>query len=96
MRRGDLSDRCVFLHLPPILPRERRQEDEFWTAFQKDQPRMLGGLLDAVAGGLRELPTVQVNELPRMADFAAFAEGVGRCAGLDGGDGAGGLQREPP
>ena len=76
--RSDLNDRSLFLHLPPIAPANRRREDRFWQSFRQDYPRILGGLLDAVAGGLRELPSVNPAELPRMADFAVFAEAVGR------------------
>jgi hypothetical protein len=85
VQRGDLSDRTVFLNLPPIAPGQRRREDQFWSAFYLDRPRILGGLLDAVAGGLRELPSVKLAELPRMADFATFAEAVGRAVGWDAG-----------
>ena len=79
--RGDLADRSVFLHLPPIATTKRRCEIEFWAAFQQDYPRILGGLFDAVAGGMREMPSVRLTALPRMADFAAFAEAVGRSLG---------------
>jgi len=34
---------------------------------------------------LRELPSVELTELPRMADFAAFAEAVGRKLGWPAG-----------
>jgi hypothetical protein len=85
VQRGDLSDRTVFLNLAPIPPGQRRREDEFWNAFYGDRPRILGGLLDAVAGGLRELATVKLAELPRMADFAAFGEAVGRAVGWTNG-----------
>ncbi len=81
VRKGDLADRSVFLHLPPIIRRGRREEDGFWRAFRELQPRILGGLLDAVVGGLRELPSVKLAELPRMADFARFGEAVGRGLG---------------
>jgi hypothetical protein len=81
VRRDDLADRCIFLHLPPILAAGRRPEAEFWRLFQADFPRIFGGLLDAVVGGLRELPSVQPAELPRMADFARFGEAVGRGLG---------------
>jgi hypothetical protein len=77
IQRGDLSDRSVYLDLPPIDPASRRREDEFWPAFHNDQPRILGGLLDAVVGGLQKLPSIRLAELPRMADFAAFGEAVG-------------------
>ncbi len=78
VRRSDLSDRCVTLNLSPIDDHNRRREDEFWPAFHQDQPKILGGLLDAIAGGLRELPSIKLAKLPRMADFAAFGEAVGR------------------
>ena len=45
------------------------------------QPRILGGLLDVVTGAFRELPSVQIADLPRMADFARFGEAVGRALG---------------
>jgi hypothetical protein len=85
VRRGDLSDRCVFLNLPELPPDQRRREVELWHAFSQDLPRILGGLLDAIASGLRELPSVKLAELPRMADFAAFAEAVGRGLGWEAG-----------
>jgi hypothetical protein len=81
VRRGDLADRSIFLDLPPIPPSRRRREDEFWLAFHRDYPRILGGLLDAVAGAMHALPSLRLAELPRMADFAAFAEAVGRALG---------------
>jgi hypothetical protein len=81
VRRGDLIDRCVVLHMPHIAPTRRRAEDEFWSSFQTDYPRIMGGVLDAVVGGLRELPSVTLPELPRMADFAKWGEAVGRGLG---------------
>ena len=38
-------------------------------------------MLDAIAGGLRELPSVDLKELPRMADFAEWGEAIGRSLG---------------
>ena len=81
VRRGDLADRAVFLHLPAIIDSKRREEVEFWGTFRELRPKILGGLLDAVAGALRELPSVQLAKLPRMADFARFGEAVGRGLG---------------
>jgi hypothetical protein len=81
VRRGDLIDRSVFIHQPVIEPESRRAEREFWKAFRADYPRILGGVLDAVVGGLRELPSVQLPELPRMADYAEWGEAVGRGLG---------------
>ena len=81
VRKGDLADRAVFLRLPSIMSGRRREEGEFWAAFRELQPRILGGLLDVVVGAFRELPSVRLSSLPRMADFARFGEAVGRGLG---------------
>jgi hypothetical protein len=80
--RGDLRDRCVFLHPPSISDQRRRGEAEFWRAFHADYPLILGGVLDLIAGGLRELPSVRLSALPRMADYAIWGEAVARGAGM--------------
>ena len=38
-------------------------------------------MLDAIAGGLRERPSVKLAELPRMADYAVWGEAVARGLG---------------
>jgi hypothetical protein len=81
VRRGDLTDRTVFLHLPAITPTRRRDEAEFWDSFHTDYPRILGGVLDAVVGGLRVLPSVVLADRPRMAGYAKWGEAVGRGLG---------------
>ena len=71
--RPDLADRALFLTLPPILETRRRPEQELWREFELARPRLLGALLDAVSHGLRVLPDVHLQRLPRMADFAHWA-----------------------
>jgi hypothetical protein len=71
--RPDLADRAMFLTLEPIPEARRRSEQELWTAFEKERPRILGVLLDAVVWGLHLLPQTQLDRLPRMADFALWA-----------------------
>jgi hypothetical protein len=81
VRRGDLTDRTVFLQLPPISSTARRDEEEFWSAFHADYPRILGGVLDVIVGGLRMLPSVSLSNRPRMADYAKWGEAIGRGLG---------------
>jgi hypothetical protein len=69
--RPDLADRAVVLSLAPI--KQRRQEIEFWEAFEKERACVLGALLDAVAHGLREFENTRLQRLPRMADFVVWA-----------------------
>src|SRR5947208_8509086 len=71
--RSDLADRALFLTLPPITNRRRRSERQLWRAFELARPRLLGSLLDAAAHGLRNLPGIHLEQLPRMADFALWA-----------------------
>ena len=71
--RPDLADRAVFLTLEAIPEEHRRPEQELWTKFDAEAPRILGVLLDAVAKGLAKLPSTRLEKLPRMADFALWA-----------------------
>ena len=71
--RPDLADRGLFVTLRPILEAQRRPEQELWGKFELARPRLLGALLDAVSHGLRALPQVDLDRLPRMADFAIWA-----------------------
>ncbi len=54
--RGDLQERSLQVVLNPILPEERRQEQDFWEDFEEARPRIFGALLDAVSCALRNSP----------------------------------------
>jgi hypothetical protein len=71
--RPDLGDRAIFVTLPPTAEHDRRPERPFWQNFETTRPRILGSLLDAVAHGLRNLPNLSLEQLPRIADFALWA-----------------------
>jgi hypothetical protein len=69
---SDLIDRSIFVTLPPIAEEQRKEEEKFWARFDEARPRLLGALLDAVVYGLKNLPNVKLERLPRMADFAKW------------------------
>ena len=71
--RADLADRAIVLALAPIADANRRPEAELWPEFEIARPRMLGVLLDGVVHGLRANRQVDLEQLPRMADFALWA-----------------------
>ena len=71
--RPDLADRAVFLNLRPIDEMDRKSENELWAEFDVNRPAILGALLDAMAHGLRTLPSVILERAPRMADFAKWS-----------------------
>lgn len=82
--RGDLGDRILFADLDPIPAYRRRSEADLDAAFEAARPKILGALLDVLAGVLQELPRVRLAELPRMADFgrvlAAMDSAIGTKA----------------
>jgi energy-coupling factor transporter ATP-binding protein EcfA2 len=77
--REDLSERCLYLKLFEMLDEKRRSQEEVWARFEKMRPRVLGILYSAVAHGLRSLPSTPLDDLPRMADFARWAQSCERA-----------------
>jgi hypothetical protein len=71
--RPDLADRSIFLTLPPVADARRQSERELWRQFELAHPRILGAFIDLVVHGLRTLPGIGLDRLPRMADFALWA-----------------------
>ena len=73
--RADLLDRCITIMLQAIPSATRRDERSLRSEFEEARPRVLGGLLDAVAAGLAHREKVRINpeQQPRMLDFALWA-----------------------
>ena len=85
--RGDLADRLLRIELERIEDSKRISERELEMAFIAARPRILAGLMDAVAATLEQLPHVKLDRLPRMADFARVAAALDRaCPHLTGGN----------
>jgi hypothetical protein len=74
--RGDLAERMASVELQPIPQEERRKEDDLWARFDVAHPAVLGALLDLASEVLRVLPTIHLDTLPRMADFAHVVAAV--------------------
>ena len=71
--RGDLLERSLMVKLLTIPDDQRLTEAELETKLNQRQGKILGALLTALSQTLKTLPTVKVERLPRMADFAKFA-----------------------
>ena len=69
---ADLNDRRIVVSLPRIEETGRKTEASIWAQFEEARPRILGALLDAVAVGLKNIDSVKLDRLPRMADFALW------------------------
>lgn len=82
--RGDLADRLLPLTLEPIGEADRKEEHELWPAWADAHPRILGAVLDVVAGVAGVLPSVRLESKPRMADFARILAAVDLLHGTNG------------
>ena len=67
---GDLTDRLALVDLGRITEAQRRDETELEAEWLQAHPDILGGLLDLAAKVHHRVPTIRVDRLPRMADFA--------------------------
>jgi len=84
--RSDFLDRALIIDFHDIKPQARRDEHQFWKEFEAVRPRILGALLDAAVCGMRTLPNLTINHLPRMADFANWASACEEGLGLGSGE----------
>jgi Toprim domain len=73
IRRGDLAQRTLYVHLANVSDKERMTEEEFKQKFRRAHADILGALCSAVAHGLRTEKTLKIGALPRMANFYKWA-----------------------
>lgn len=78
---GDLAERLLMLDLQLIDPDRRRTEEELDDAFEAVRPAVLGSLFDLLATVVAVLPSVRLESMPRMADFARVMAAVDRVMG---------------
>ena len=79
--RSDLLERLLSLRLDLIDKRKRRKLKEIRKEFQRILPYLLGFIFDKLAEVLSRAGEVNLQELPRMADFAEIGELISRCLG---------------
>lgn len=82
--RPDLLDRAILIELSRIDESKRQELSKLTADFEKDLPYILGGILDTLSKAMRIYPTVRIDKLPRMADFARWGFAVGEALGNRG------------
>jgi hypothetical protein len=85
-RRNDLIDRAIVLPMPPMSSGNRKSEKTLLKKFEDVMPYILGALLDAISEALRNISTVKLESLPRMADFAEWVVAAEPALPWDEGD----------
>jgi hypothetical protein len=63
-------DRSTLTELTRIMRNKRKLESEILCEFEQIKPKVLGCILDVLVKALRIKLNLQLNDLPRMADFA--------------------------
>lgn len=84
--REDLADRALNVHLEVIDKSQRRTEKDLYADFEARRPLILGSLFDAVCAALRNLDSVKLQQLPRMADFVEWTVAAETGLGWDPGE----------
>lgn len=69
--RNDLVDRTIFLTLHP-LDGARKSESDMRAEFRKLKPQIFGVLCSMIAHGLKNIPQMPRDEMPRMTEFDLF------------------------
>lgn len=78
---GDLAERVLMLDLQLIDSDRRRSEEELDATFAAVRPAVLGALFDVLACVLAVLPSVRLDSMPRMADFARVLSAIDQTQG---------------
>jgi len=81
---GDFAERQLPITLDVIPEDARRTESSMWADWEEVHPKLLGAVLDLVAGVAGVLPTVHAPRLPRMADYARILAAVDQLHGTNG------------
>jgi hypothetical protein len=65
-------DRSILKEFERISDEQRKEESKVEAEFEEMKPKLLGYSFDVLVKSLRIKPTVQLHNLPRMADFAVW------------------------
>lgn len=84
--KADLLDRSLLMKVERISTSQRISEDQFWKEFRDKKTGILGGIFDTIQKAMKLLPDVEIEELPRMADFTKWGYAIAQAAGYDGED----------
>lgn len=82
IRRPDMLDRAIILELDSINEARRKTDSELDKARKENLPIIFRGLVDLMVNVLKTLPTVSLDKMPRMANFALLGVAIERALGL--------------
>lgn len=80
--RADLLERSLLIGLERISKSNRKQEYDLMAEFELARPKILGSIFDSVSEAMRIRPLIELDELPRMADFALWGAAIADALGF--------------
>lgn len=81
--RQDLVDRLINLELNPLKPEARKTDSELDALLADKEASIFTGLLDLFAQSLALLPSIQIEQKARMADFCLLGASVYAARGVE-------------
>lgn len=83
-KRGDLLDRAVLLEHSPLHGGSRIEDAELDRRLSQRAPHILGAALDILVKAMNIYPTVNLENLNRMADFTRWGYAIAEAVGYGG------------
>lgn len=78
----DALDRSIMVDLVRISRKDRKLEAEVLAEFEEIRPKLLGYIFDTLSKAMAiHEQGLQLEDLPRMADFAVWGEAIARAMG---------------
>ncbi len=72
--KGDLTDRAIFVNLDPVAQATKKGDHELQELWEKDSPKIFGGLLDALVSSMKNWKHVSLKEDVRFVDTTRWVE----------------------
>ncbi len=79
--KPDLLERGILIQLERIPENERKQEKILLDEFERELPKILGGIFDIISKAMKIYPSIKLERLPRMADFAVWGCAISEALG---------------
>jgi len=80
----DLLDRSILFRVERIPENKREEEKKIFENFKKEIPLILGGCFDVLTAALKIYSEINLQKLPRMADFAMWGYAIAEALGIEG------------
>src|SRR5215204_1774534 len=77
----DALDRSILSEYKRLPDDKRRSESEVLAEFERMKPQLLGYIMDILVKALQLKANLNLDRLPRMADFAIWGEAIAQALG---------------